>query len=507
MRVVQNTQMELGEIDVSHIKFDLRSRDDIPKILRGLQHLYLDEALCHKVFALLESEIAPKVDKHNGRPGMTLWSVLVCGVLRLDLNADYDRLHELVNQHRTLRAMLGHSLYDEDKQYAYQTLVDNVSLFTPELLDRLNQIIVEGGHILIKKDESALRGRCDSFVVETDVHFPTDINLLGDALRKAITLTARWCESQHLSDWRQYRYNLRQLKRLMRNAQSKKRRKAADQQSNLQTIQAYQAYIEQAQCYVKKIQTTLTKLATTATRELLQKIEIEDYLQHAKRQIDQIERRVIKGEIIPHQEKVFSIFEPHTEWVSKGKAGVPVELGVKVCILEDQHQFILHHHVMERQTDDQIAVNMVTQAKKRFPILNACSFDKGFHSPANQAELAQHLEQVTLPKKGKLSKERKAIEQMEEFVKARRAHSAVESAINALEVHGLDKCPDHGMGGFKRYVALAIVARNIRRIGDILWQQDVERERKAIKRHLKAPTSSLSSPANAKNRLIASNQW
>jgi hypothetical protein len=93
MRVVQNTQMELGEIDVSQIKFDLRSRDDIPKILRGLQHLYLNEALRHKVFALLASEIAPKVDKYNGRPGMTLWSILVCGVLRLDLNADYDRLH------------------------------------------------------------------------------------------------------------------------------------------------------------------------------------------------------------------------------------------------------------------------------------------------------------------------------------------------------------------------------------------------------------------------------
>jgi hypothetical protein len=73
---------------------------------------------------------------------------------------------------------------------------------------------------------------------------------------------------------------------------------------------------------------------------------------------------------------------------------------------------------------------------------------------------------------------------MEEFVKARRAHSAVESAIDALEVHGRDKCPDHGMVGFKRYVALAIVARNNRRIRDILWQQDVERECKAIKYNL-----------------------
>ena len=87
------------------------------------------------------------------------------------------------------------------------------------------------------------------------------------------------------------------------------------------------------------------------------------------------------GEVIPHGEKVFSIFEPHTEWVSKGKAGVPVELGVKVCILEDQYQFILHHQVMQQMTDDQVAVSMVAQAKQRFANLNACSFDKGFHSP------------------------------------------------------------------------------------------------------------------------------
>ena len=115
------------------------------------------------------------MNKRNGRPGMTLWNILVCGVLRLDLNADYDRLLELVNQHQTLRQMLGHSLFDEGKEYAYQTLVDNVGLLTPELLDKLNQVIVEGGHALVKKGDAALRGRCDSFVVETNVHFPTDL--------------------------------------------------------------------------------------------------------------------------------------------------------------------------------------------------------------------------------------------------------------------------------------------------------------------------------------------
>ena len=77
--------------------------------------------------------------------------------------------------------------------------------------------------------------------------------------------------------------------------------------------------------------------------------ELEVYIAHAERQIDQIRRRVIYGETIPHEEKVFSIFEPHTEWIGKGKAGVPVELGLRVCVLEDQHRFILHHQVMEKK--------------------------------------------------------------------------------------------------------------------------------------------------------------
>ena len=69
MRVVQNVQMEIGEVDVSKVKFDLKSRDDIPKILRGLQHLYVDPALRTQLFELLQAEVLPKTDKRNGRPG------------------------------------------------------------------------------------------------------------------------------------------------------------------------------------------------------------------------------------------------------------------------------------------------------------------------------------------------------------------------------------------------------------------------------------------------------
>src|SRR3989337_3826929 len=147
MRVVQNVQMQIGEVDISKMKFDLKSRDDIPKILRGLQHLYIDLALRTKLFEILEEQVAPKVDNRNGRLGMTLWRIFVCGVVRLDLNIDYDRLHELVNQHNTLREMLGHAAFDEER-YHYQTLKDNVSLFQPELLDKINKLVVNAGHVL-----------------------------------------------------------------------------------------------------------------------------------------------------------------------------------------------------------------------------------------------------------------------------------------------------------------------------------------------------------------------
>jgi transposase, IS5 family len=485
MRVVQNPQMQIGEVDISQIKFDPKSRDDIPRILRGLQHLYMDLALREKVFQLLEEKIAPKVNKRNGRPGMTLWRILVCGVVRLDLNEDYDRLHELVNHHDTIRQILGHGDCDETP-YQFQRLKDNVGLLTPELLDEINQIVVNAGHVLIKKKEGeALRGRCDSFVVETDVHHPTDINLLLDAMRKVVTLTAELSGRHGISDWRQHAYNVRHMKRLMRAVQSKMRSHAKSEERKVKREalieEAHQAYLDVAQRYLDKAGETLAMLEQRGLASELDsvlKIEIQGYMKHAIRQIDQTTRRVILGEVIPHAEKVFSIFEPHTEWISKGKAGVAVELGVKVCILEDQYQFILHHQVMEQKTDEQVAVSMVEEAKKRFGDLNACSFDKGFHSPANQAALAEHLDMVVLPRKGKLSPQAREVEQSEAFIEARRKHSAVESAINALEVHGLDRCLDHGIDGFKRYAAMAVLARNIHRIGDILKQQEQKREKR-----------------------------
>jgi hypothetical protein len=475
--------MKFGETDIAAIALDPKSRDDIPQLLRGLQYIYTETALRERVFAILE-EVLPKrvgaegkASTKTGRPGMEQWKILVLGVLRLGLNADYDRIQELANQHNTIRQMLGHSDWMDENRYELQTIKDNISLFTPEILDRINQEVVSAGHQTLKKNtEESLKARCDSFVVETDVHFPTDTNLLWDAIRKAIQTSAQLCDAHELTEWRQSAYLLRTFKKNYRHIQRLKHSTSKDEAKREakqdQIDEAHRVYIDQAEFFVQRASATRLLLNNDYGVPAILLAELDGYLIHAERQIDQIRRRVLQGETIPHQEKVFSIFQPHTEWISKGKAGVPVELGLRVCVVEDQYRFILHHQVMEKTTDDQIAVSIVKQAQTRFPSLKAVSMDKGFHSPSNQTQLKEMLERVVLPKKGRLSEADKARESDAEFVSLRRQHSAVESAINALEAHGLDQCPDHGIDGFKRYVSLAIVARNVQRLGVVLREQD-----------------------------------
>ena len=325
-------------------------------------------------------------------------------------------------------------------------------------------------------EEEILKGRCDSFVVETEVHYPTDINLLWDAMRKLIIACGRVSGRQGVGGWGKYRYNLGQVKRLWRQLQKLKASTSSDEKK--QAAQAkkidktYQKYLKLTSSLVSRAEETVRLLADVEEEAVAREV-IQDFVGHAHRQIDQIDRRVLQGEKIPHEEKVFSLFEPHTEWISKGKAGVPVELGLNVCIMEDQYGYILHHRVMADQTDKSVAVPMVEETQTRFPSLKQCSFDEGFYTRENQKDLRVLLEVSVLPQKGRLPAAEEAFESSEVFGAARRQHAAVESAINALGVHGLDRCPDHGIDGFERYVALAVLARNIQLLGAHLKKKKV----------------------------------
>ena len=289
-------------------------------------------------------------------------------------------------------------------------------------------------------------------------------------------VTAYTCLECGVTGWRQSAHLLEEARKLFQ------RVRAARQRKGRKGRRKVQAYLRMARLLVARAEQSLAQLAAAGAPQAVRE-EVEGYVGHARRQIDQIDRRVLQGQRIPHEEKVFSIFEPHTRWCAKGKAGVAVELGVPVSVVECEQQFVLHWQVMWEGEDVDVACPLVAEAQELYPCLAACSFDKGFHSPANRERLDAALELNALPRKGRLSKADREREGAPAFRAARRAHAAVESAINNLEQRGLGRVRARGADGFERMVVLAVLAGNLHRIGLVLQRAERARlKRKRAKR-------------------------
>ena len=491
MRIAEKKQLQLGDLPISEIEIDFKSRDDIPAVLLGLQHVHSNQTIRENIFSILEDHCTTKISQSTGRQGMTLWNILVLAVLRVSLNIDYDRLQSLANDHKTIRNMLGHGgIFDSDHYYCLQTIRDNVMKIPADAMRDINVLIVQTGHDYVEHDANApLHGRADSYVVETNVDYPTDVKLTVDALRSAIRIVVMLCGIFRLTSWREHKSMNKKIKKLARKVgKSKKSRpksKQGKEEKEKAVQEAYQEFMSYALYCVDKIETFLTAIPTPDVVTGPMIAEIKMFRDFAKLQINQMYRRVIMEERIPNNEKIFSVFEEYTEWISKGKAGVKVEFGLKVCILEDQYRFVLYHRIMQDEEDSGIAIEFIEIAQKLFPNLRTCSFDKGFHNPKNQKKLAELLDMCVLPKKGKRNVEEKKREHQEEFIKARHQHSAVESAINALEAHGLNRCPDRGHERFYNYVALGVVGRNLHRLGCLIRakaQEDAKKEAVRLRR-------------------------
>lgn len=143
-------QMLMGQTSIEALRFDPRCRDDIPAILTGLQALYLNPEIRQQILALLKKCIPESTSLQHGRPGMDLWRIFVLGSLRLGCDLDYDRLHDLANKHYDIRVMLMTGGFEGEK-WTLDTIQENVRLLTPEILDQINQIVVQAGHVLVKK--------------------------------------------------------------------------------------------------------------------------------------------------------------------------------------------------------------------------------------------------------------------------------------------------------------------------------------------------------------------
>lgn len=322
-------------------------------------------------------------------------------------------------------------------------------------------------------------------MVKKPVYFPTDLHLLYDSGRKCLEILSK-LGAAWLPGWQKIKYWLKKWKRHYLLSSRIHRKGGKHKVKHLK--QAVKAYLSDGLHLYIKVSSSLkhlTELLTSETKEkgdisqkrrvlLSKKISLlRVYAGFLNKFIDLTQRRILLGETIPHEEKIFSIFEPDTEWINKGKSGNRIELGHQVLITTDQNHFCLDWQVMRKQHDSQMVQSLHQEIGKKYPDLKieSWSFDKNFYSKDNYEYLEEQVTCVTMPKKGKRSKKQQAIENQDDFRYWKSKHATVEANIAQIQHHGAIQCPDKGAKAFDRYVGLAVIAYNLHRIGNIVKQK------------------------------------
>jgi hypothetical protein len=472
MRQRYSPQPDFQIIPIEKIRLPTRSRDELPPILAGLQWIWTHPTLKAAIFALLEAKILAG-KKATGRTGMDLWQILVLGLVRLGLDADWDRLEHIANYDMLVRQLLGLPATPwgtDAKTFAHQTLRDNVALLDEELLKEINARVAAAGRAVFAKKEgaplAALELKVDTYVLETDVHFPTDLNLLWDAGRKCVDLVEKYRDQfgYDLPGWRKAKDWRRRLKGLERLTSKTVYGGGAQKEKRVKT--AVRDYVNRGRELSAKVSASLLRMCDQAV-DAAHWEALGYFHGMLDKHLDLVERRLLQEEKIPAAEKIFSLFEPHTEWIQKGKQRPNVELGHRLLIATDQHQLIHDHDVPVGGADVDQSLPVTDRLLGRYGVgsIASLSFDKGFTRAEDRELLSLYVPTVVMPKRGKKNAVETQRESAKTFVALRQQHSAVESEINSLEHHGLNRCPDVGLAGYLRYVGLGVLSYNLHVIG------------------------------------------
>lgn len=474
MRKAMDRQLRIGCTPILEVELNVNCRDEIIPILAALQHLYGQSKLRDEILRAVAADVNCDSSRKRGRAGMDYWPILVLAAVRLGCNLNYDKLQDLSEQHRALRQIMGISDLQESR-CDWRRIRDNVTLIRPQTLQRINHLIVEEGHRLVP--EAAKSTRADSFVVGTNIHYPTESSLIRDGLRKVIECAVLLAGLLGVDGWRQHKHLYRKVRRLVRETDRIAARKGAGYQERIksqyvellavaQTLLA-RADELQEQCFCHGI-LDLQALAAAA--------ELKTFAQRTRQVCGTATRRVLHGETVPNDQKLFSVFETHTQLYKRGKAAEPVQFGRLVMVYEDGAGFITHCHLPPRDAEDRdLVVEQTRRLQNRLGgAIERASFDRGFHSAENQIELAKIIKHPCLPKPGANQAAEQETQATVQFRQARQSHPGVESAINALQCgNGMQRCRDRTEIGFERYLQLAVLGRNLHVLGKIvLSRQD-----------------------------------
>ena len=482
MRKPFSTQARLDCATIGEVQLNLKCRDEIVPVLAGLRHIYSQGQLRDQILGLVAADVNERSRNDRGREGLDYWHIIVLAAVRLGCNLDYDKLQDLAEQHRAMRHIMGIGDWQEQIDFNWRRIRDNICLLKPGTIEAISHCLLEEAYRL--QPDAVKKQRVDSFVVETNIHYPTESSLIVDGVRKTIELCVKLSDVYDIVGWRQHEHLLKKVKQTARHVARIGARKGAKYKQRL--AGQYDKLLRRAEAILRRATETCETLQSDYDLDIVsitQIAEITVFIERTRQVCGTARRRVLEGETVPNEDKLFSIFEPHTQLYRRGKAGQPNQFGRLVLIYEDAAGFISHHYVMPRDAQDQdVAVEQTRKLQQRLKNrVEEISFDRGFHSPENQQQLAELVAHVCLPKPGK----KQAIEQDEtasvSFHQARQRHPGVESAIGALQSgNGLVRCRDESEVGFERYFALAVLGRNIHALGKLLIAKEDESAPAAI---------------------------
>jgi transposase, IS5 family len=417
---------------------------------------------------------------HAGRHGITPAQTLRSLVLMRIKNWDYRDLRERINDGFTLRAF---TLFDSLCVPLHDAFNRAFNRITPATLAAVNQLVVRAAVELGVEDGKKLR--VDTTVVETNIHYPTDATLLWDTVRTVTRLV--WDLHEKLPRGvKGFTDRTRSARRRMQEIQRMTARQREQQQTPTyrELIRITEQVAQNAQQVVAAAKRV--RKVDVITRAVMDAIcqEIGDFCALGVRVIDQARRRVLQGETVPAEEKLYSIFEPHTDLIKRGKTLKPVEFGHKVFLAESSHGLITDYRVLDGNPADSNHVQASLDHHKEIfqHAPEDYAADRGFYSAANVQNCQEAgVNRVSIPQRGgQKTTEQQELERSRTFKKGQRFRAGIEGRISVLfRGRGMKRCLLKGRERFEILVGTAVLANNLLRIADLLDKRKPDRRRAA----------------------------
>jgi IS5 family transposase len=416
----------------------------------------------------------------TGRTGLTAPQVLRSMILMRVKNWDYRELRERIADGYTLRHFTNFNSQRVPQHDAFNRAFNRL---TPDTLQAVNDAVIHAAVSLGLEDGTKLR--VDTTVVETDVHHPTDNTLLWDSVR-VLTRLVRKLDGVLPAGVGPFTNRTRCARRRMQEIQ----RMTATERRRRQ-VRTYRALIRVTEQVIAEARAVVTRTVRVRGLDLITQVavaalraEIARHCELGTRVVSQARRRVLQGEQVPTEEKLYSIFETHTDLIKRGKVLKPVEFGHKVFLAESGRGLITQYRVLSGNPADQLHVK--PSLDRHTALFDSApqlySSDRGFFNEANLQTCQRAGVILTcIPQSGgKRSPEREALEKSRAFKRGQRFRAGIEGRISVLfRGRGMKRALVEGREHFELFVGAAVLANNLMVIAELLRGKPTRRRRAA----------------------------